>query len=31
MTTGKVLGGPTQEWLKTAPVSVQDGKIVVGG
>ena len=31
MTTGKVLGGPTQESLKTAPVELRDGKLVVGG
>ena len=31
MTTGKVLGGPTQESLKTAPVLIRDGKLVVGG
>jgi len=31
MKTGRVLGGPTQESLKTAPVVVQDGMIVVGG
>jgi len=30
ITTGKVLGGPTQTSLKTAPVSVQNGKLVVG-
>ena len=30
MTTGKALGGPTQESLNTATVSVQDGKLVLG-
>ena len=30
MTTGKVLGGPTQASLITATVSVQDGKLVLG-
>ena len=29
MTTGHVLAGPTQESLKTASVSVQDGKLVL--
>ena len=30
MTTGKVLGGPAPEALKTVPVTVQDGKLVLG-
>jgi nitrite reductase/ring-hydroxylating ferredoxin subunit len=29
VTTGQVLGGPTQQSLKTATVTVQDGKLVL--
>ena len=31
MKTGQVLRGPTQESLKSVPVTVSDGKIVLGG